>query len=133
MPDPTGIARKLTFSPAAGGVSNHCSVSIQVVDAYDNAVAESFVFNLWLSDAVTGLGVAATPPDALTALSSYGHDIGILTAASALVVQTLANGKYILDITDAAGQIFYVAAVIPGGPNAGRTIVSRVLSAADFT
>ena len=130
-----GVARGLTFTPAPG-ISEHCSVTLQVVDAYGNDVAESLIFPVWLSDAATGIGLAAAAPDGINVLATApanGVDIGILFAAKALLIQTKADGSYILDIYDAAGQVFYVAATIPGGPNAGRIVVSRVLAAADFT
>lgn len=126
----TVAVQDITFTFAAGA-SNHCSVTLQAVDADGEDVAESLIFAVWLSDAATGIGLAATPPDALAALTG-SVDVGILTAATALLVQTKADGSYVLDINDAAGQVFYVAAEIPGCPNSGKVAVSRVTSAADF-
>lgn len=127
-----GVARNITFTPAAGA-ANVCEVKLQVVDAYGKAVAEGLVFNLWLSDAATGLGVTATDASGtVQAKSDAGHDLGIHTAKKSLVVQTLADGSYTLEITDTAKTAFYVAAQIPGGPNAGRTVVSTVLATANY-
>lgn len=129
----TGLTAKvqdITFTFAVGA-SNHCSVTLQAVDADGEDVAESLIFPVWLSDAATGIGLAAAAPDALAALAGSA-DIGILTAIKALLVQTAADGSYVLDINDAAGQVFYVAAEIPGCPNSGKVAVSRVTSAADF-
>jgi len=133
---PEGVARYLTFSPAAGGASNHSYVTIQVVDAYGNAVEECFMFPVWLSDVATGVGVS-TKADAMAALSSNGVDIitAAITTIKCLFCQTLATGKYVLDITEATAgdRDFYIAALIPGGPNSGRIAVSRVVATADFT
>jgi len=132
---PEGVARYLTISPAAGGASNHCYTTIQVVDAYGNAVKESLIFWVWISDVATGIGISAKS-DAM-AVITYGIDFIVIaqTALNLILVQADANGKYVLDITEATAgdRDFYVAATIPGGPNAGRTVVSRVLTTADFT
>ena len=133
---PEGVARYLTFTPAVGASSTKCALTIQVVDAYGNAVKESFVFWLWLSNAATGIGLSAYS-DTIAVLSGGGADIltETVTTVKAILCQTLATGKYILDITEAttADQPkIYVAAMIPGGPNSGRIAVSRILTADDF-
>lgn len=132
----TGVARDIKFSPAAGGASTHSYVTIQVVDAYGNNVAESLVFWVWLSDVATGIGLSSYS-DAM-AVITYGADLIAIaaTGGNLILVQTDATGKYVLDITEgttADQPKIYVAATIPGGPNAGRTTVSRILTAADFT
>jgi len=133
---PEGVARYLTFSPAAGGASTHSYVTIQVVDAYGKAVKESFIFWVWLSNAATGIGLSSYS-DAM-AVITYGADFIVIanTGVNLILVQTDANGKYVLDITEGTTgdqPKIYVAATIPGGPNAGRITVSRILTAADFT
>ena len=132
---PEGVARYITFSPAAGGASNHCYATIQVVDAYGNAVAESFMFWVWISDVATGIGLSAKS-DAMAVITDGADFIAIAyTNGNLIFVQTDATGKYVLDITEATAgdRDFYIAATIPGGPNAGRIAVSRVLTTADFT
>lgn len=131
----TAIPRNITFTPAAGEAT-HCSVTLQVVDANGDAVEEVFVFPVWISDAATGVGVSTTP-DAIAALAGSGVDIitATITTKKAILAQTLADGSYVLDITEAtAGEqaTIYVAATIPGCPNSGRTAVSRILTADDF-
>lgn len=133
---PEGVARYITFTPAVGASSTKCAVTIQVVDAYGKAVAESLVFWVWLSNAATGIGLSSYS-DTIAVLAGGGVDIltETVTTVKAILVQTLATGKYILDITEAttADQPkIYVAALIPGGPNFDRIAVSRILTAADF-
>ena len=129
---PTGIARNITFTPKAGG-ANVCEVKLQVVDAYGDAVAEAFNFIVWLSDAATGIGLTGTDASGtVKAKSACGTDFKVLTAKKAILVQTLADGSYTLEITASTKTAFYVAATIPGGPNAGRTTVSTVLATANY-
>ena len=70
------------------------------------------MFLLWLSDAATGLGLAATAASGAVAVKGTdGFDIGILTAKKALVCQTKADGTYILSITDTSKTLYYVCAL----------------------
>ncbi len=129
---PSGYGRYLTFSPAAGA-ANVCNVLVQVVDAEGNAVEEIFHFDLYLSDAVNGLGLSATSASGTTvAVSGYGTVLAALTAKKAWRVQTNASGQFKLAITDTAKTAFYVAGLIPGGPNADRVCVSDALATADY-
>lgn len=127
-----GRAVGFTFAPAAGG-ANVCEVTIQVVDADGNAVQEVTNFLLWLSDAATGVGLTSTSASGtVTAKSASGTDLGVLTAKKALVAQSLANGSFVLEITDTSKTAFYVAAQVPLGPAAGRVQVHDVLATADY-
>ena len=60
---------------------------------------------------------------------SVGQDLAVLSAKKALRVQTKADGKYILEITDSAKTTFYVAAQLPA---AGAADVSAILATGDY-
>jgi hypothetical protein len=118
-----------TFSAAAGG-SDVCEVTIQAVDSQGNAIAGVFQIVVWLSDAATGLGLTATTASGtVTAKSASGTDMGALTAKKALVAQTLADGSFILEITDDAKTEFYPCASLPF---TGQAVVGAVLATADY-
>jgi len=108
--------RKLsaTFTPTAGG-EDECDMLIQVVDDDGVAVPGLHTFIVWLANGTALAGAAGKGIDgtgaagSLNAKSTFGQDLGILTAATCLVVQTLENGSYTLEITDSGRVIFYVA------------------------
>jgi hypothetical protein len=129
---PAGSGRYLTFTPAAGA-STICNVTIQVVDTRGQAVAGIFNILVWLSDAATGLGVTSTTASGtVTAKSSYGTLMGSITAKFCVLLQTLANGSVVLEITDSSKTLFYVAAAIPGGAQNGEICVSDKLATANY-
>lgn len=114
-----------TFSPAAGG-SNVSEVTITVKDGNGVAVTTPVIIDVLLSDAATGLGLTATTASgAVAAKSASGTDLSTLVSKKALKVQTLANGTYVLSITDTAKTGFYVVANIPGQkPSVSSQLVS---------
>ena len=118
-----------TFTPAAGG-ANVSEVTVQALDIDGVAIARPTLLNIWLSDAATGLGLTAvTTSGTVTAKTASGAVFGTLTAKKALTVQTLADGTFILKITDTAKTEFYVAAQSQEG---GVPVVSDVLATADY-
>lgn len=129
---PTGYARYIVFT-AAAAAANVCNVLAQVVDAEGNAIAETFHFDLYLSDSAVGDGLTGTSASGTTAaVSDYGTVLVAMTAKKALRVQTNASGQFKLAITDSSKTAFYIAAQIPGGENDGRICVSDVLETADY-
>jgi len=122
------LATDVTFAIAAGG-SNVCEVTLQVCDKDGVAIAGCQVLDVYLSDAATGIGITGTSASGtVQAKSACGTDVGILTAKKALRIVTLADGSYILEITDSAKTGFYVVATT----SVGTIEVSRVLATADF-
>jgi len=118
-----------TFTPAAGA-ANVCDVTIQAVDADGADLAGVYMLDVFLSDAATGLGLTATSASGtVTAKSASGAVVGTYTAKKALRVQTLADGSFVLEITDTAKTEFYVAATLP---TVGLPVVSAVLATADY-
>lgn len=123
------MAADVTFAYAAGG-SNVSEVTITVVDAAGSTIAAPFTLEVWLSDAATGVGLTATSASGtVQAKSASGADFGTLTAKKALVVQTLATGVYVLEITDSVKTGFYPAAKVPG---TGATAVGDQMVTGDY-
>ena len=123
------IAADVTFAYAAGG-ANVAEVTITVVDAAGSAIATPFSLEVWLSDAATGLALTGTGASGtVQAKSASGEDRSVLTAKKNLLVQTLATGIYILEITDSAKTGFYPAAVVPG---TGATAVGAQMVSGDY-
>lgn len=122
------IANKVTFSIAAGA-ANVCNVTGTVTDVSGNAVAETQVLLVWLSDAATGIGLTGTSASGTVTTATNGTDMGAITAKKALFVLTNASGVFTIEITDIAKTTFYVGASVPGS---GQTNVSRILATADY-
>ena len=123
------IPSDIAFAIAAGG-ANVSEITIAVTDIGGNTIAGVHNLNVILSDAATGVGLTGTSASGtVQAKSASGTDLAALTAKKALVVQTLVDGTYILEITDTAKTGFYVAA---GIPSHGLLEVSRVLVSGDF-
>jgi hypothetical protein len=124
-----GGAHSVGFTPAAGA-ANVCEVTLQVKKADGTAATGPFNLDVWLSDAATGVGLTATTASgAVAAKASSGTDLGTLTTKKALRVQTLANGSYILSITDTSKTGFYVCAAVPG---TGKPSVSSQLVTGNY-
>lgn len=124
----TGAVYGFTFTPAAGG-ANVCEVTVKCVDHTGATIAGVFNFDLWLSDAATGVGLTGTTASGtVTAKAASGAVIGTDSSKKALRVQTLATGIFILEITDTAKTGFYVCA-----SNGRRTAsVSSVLVTGNY-
>jgi hypothetical protein len=123
------LAESFTFTPAAGA-ANVCDVTIQAVNASGDSVAGVFNLDVQLSDAATGVGLTATSASGtVTAKSASGAVIGTYTAKKALRVQTLADGSFVLEITDTAKTGFYPVAIQPAS---GQAIVGDQLVTADY-
>lgn len=119
----------IAFTIAAGG-ANVSEITIAVTDIGGNTIAGVYALDIILSDAATGVGLTATSASGtVQAKTASGTDLGVLTAKKALRVNTLADGTYILEITDTAKTGFYVAAAVPAH---GLMQVSRVLVSGDY-
>lgn len=124
-----GIATDFTFTPAAGA-ANVSEVTIQARDNVGIALAQPTLITVWLTDTSTGLALTATSASGtVTAKAASGAVFGTLTAKKALTVQTLADGTFILEITDTAKTLFFVAAQSMEG---GVPSISAVLETADY-
>ena len=122
------IPTDLSFAIAAAA-TNVSNVTISVVNKDGYTIPGVHILDVWLSDAATGIGLTgATASGTVQAKTASGTVHGALTAKKALRVSTLADGTFVLEITDSAKTGFYVAAasgIIP-------TQVSRVMVAGDY-
>lgn len=115
---------------ATAGASTVTEVTIRPLDIHGAVIAAAVVFDIFLSDSAAGVGLTATTASgAVAAKAASGADFGILTAKKALRVQTLANGTYILSITDTAKTAFKVCAVVPAS---GKPVVGMTLATANY-
>jgi hypothetical protein len=120
-----------TFAITAGA-ANVCNVAIAIKDnaAAPNTLARAHNFEVWLSDASTGVGLTATTASGtVQAKSASGTVLGALTAKKMLRVQSLATGIFTLEITDTAKTGFFVAVKLDTG---AVFSVSRQLVTADY-
>lgn len=110
-----GLPFDYTITPAAGA-ANVCEVTIQAKDANGDNVAHVVPLYVWLSDAATGEGLTGTAASgAVAAKAASGTDLSVLVAKKALLVQTKADGSYVLSITDSAKTAFKVCVQSPNG------------------
>jgi len=125
-----GTVSSVTFTPAAGG-ANVSEVTIAFFDAAGSAITSNLVFEWWLSDAATGLGITGTAASGTVAVKSgEGSDLSVLTAKKHTVSQTKASlGTYVLEITDTSKTGFYVCVK---HPVTGVIQVSDALVTADY-
>ena len=106
-----GIPYGWGISAAKGASSNLCNVSFQLQDVNGNAVAQVVDFDLYLSDAATGIGLTGTTASGgVAALAASGTVLGALTTSKAIRAQTNAAGLFTLVITDTAKTAFYPCA-----------------------
>lgn len=122
-------ASTIVYSIAQGATSNITAISIQMSDKNGNPVAGIQAFDIWLSDAATGIGLTATTASGGFAAGASGTILGTLTTSKAIRAITDANGLFILNITDTAKTLFYAVAAIPVN---GSVWVSRKLVAGDY-
>jgi hypothetical protein len=104
-----------SFTPAAGA-ANIANVTITPLDSQGNAMTGIREIEVWLSDAATGAGLTATTASGtVQAKSGEGTVLTALTAKKHILAQSKASGTFILEITDTAKTLFYVAVRGPGG------------------
>lgn len=121
------VAASFSIAP---GAANICNVTITIQDNNSTTLARAHNFEVWLSDAATGVGLTATTASGtVQAKSASGTVMGALTAKKALRVQSLATGVFILEITDTAKTGFYIAVKTDTG---AVFQVSRQLLTADY-
>lgn len=119
----------ISFAPAAGG-ANVCEVTITLKDGAGVALAYPMPLIVWLSDAATGVGLTDTSASGtVQGKAASGASFSILSAKKAMIVQPLATGVYILEITDTAKTGFYVCAA---APCTGKVFVSAQLITANY-
>jgi hypothetical protein len=119
--------RGWSFS-AASGAANVCTMTLQATDNEGNNVAAVINFDAWISDAVTGAGLAASGlTSELTA--GTGALVGILTAAKAWRLQTDATGLCVVSLTDTGKHLTNFCASVTGH---AAPVVAATLAAANY-
>jgi len=115
---------------AAPGAANVCEVTISALDGTNDLTARVQNLKVWLSDAATGAGQSGTTASGtVTAKAASGTVLDTLTAKQSLIVQTLATGVFILEITDTAKTGFYICVE---NPTNGKIEVSDQLVTGDY-
>lgn len=122
-----GIPYGAAITNGVGASANISNVSFQVVDVSGAAIAASFVLDIWLSDASTGIGLTATTPSGgIAAVTADGAILDTGTTSKSVRVQTNAAGLMVLAITDTAKTGFWpVASLLTGlGITVGAQLTS---------
>lgn len=131
---PTGIFQGLDgdieFTIAAGGTSNEVNVDIQVVDNNGDDVEETFLLDVWLSEAATGV-ISSNAPSGNFTVETTGTLVYPLSATTSdhIMVMTDATGTCRLSLIDSAKLAYYICVK---EPRSGRTVRSRILATADY-
>lgn len=100
----------------AAGAANISEVTITVRNANGYPISGA-VFDLWLSDSAAGIGYSATTASGAVTVKTAGTTgtlMGTYLAKFGLRVMTLANGTFVLSITDTAKTAFKIAVNIDG-------------------
>ncbi len=95
--------------------ANVINLGVTLVDSAGNAI--TFVQNveIFLSDSVAGLGIAATAPSGGWAIGTDGAIISDTVAGKSALVQSEATGLFDLDITEVGALTVYAVVVLPNG------------------
>jgi hypothetical protein len=112
----------------AKGAANHSVVTIQVQDRHGVNLTKPTMAMVWLSDAASGAGLAAVDPTTFT-ITTGSELIDPATVKSAMIIQTDATGKAVVDIQSVAKTLYYVALQEFGGDDAH---VSRKMVSGDY-
>lgn len=115
------------------GAANVTNVMLQVVDNNDVALALVMRFDLWLSDAASGLGLTAVTASGTVVVGTPGADLADVVAKKFKTVMTDATGRYQLVITDTAKTAFFLCigsdVLSDTGPSSGNFIVAPLTAA----
>lgn len=103
---------------------NDITVNIQLVDAGGDDMAAVSYVNAFVSDAASGIGIAATAPSGGAAAGTDGAVIAELVTSKMWTLQSEADGDIDLVITEAAADTWYLVVVLPNG----RQVVSGAIT-----
>jgi hypothetical protein len=124
------IATSVTFAAPVAGASNVATIKLTARDGHGNAITTPTALIVYLSDSAAGVGHSATTASGtVTNVTSGGLVMGTLTAKQSLIVQTLADGTFNLQITDSAKTGFRVCAQLL---NTGEVFVAPALVTANY-
>jgi hypothetical protein len=125
-----GLDGDIEFTIAAGGTSNEVNVDIQVVDNNGDDVEETFLLDVWLSEAETGV-ISSDAPSGNFTVETTGTLVYPLSATTSdhIMVMTDATGTCRLSLIDSAKLAYYICVK---EPRSGRTVRSRILATTDY-
>ena len=112
-----------TFAIGTQAVQSR-TVSVTLKTAAGAAISHAGVVDVYLSDASTGLDIAATAPSGGVAIGSAGKVLAAITAGKLIKVVTNATGGVDLILTENTAKSFYICIVLPNG----RIIVSSAIA-----
>jgi hypothetical protein len=113
----TDVTQRLFDKPAyatavvATDGTNATKVTITIRNANGKPMAQPTNFDLYLSDSAVGQGLTATTASGAVGAKTAGTtgtDLSAYVAKKALYVQSLADGTYVLSITDTVKTAFKV-------------------------
>lgn len=110
----------------AAGAANVSEITITARNA-NGAIVPGAHFDVYLSDSAAGIGYTATTASGAVTVKTAGTTgtlIGTYVAKFGLRVQALANGTFVLSITDTSKTAFKVCVVIDGLPFVVATLVT---------
>lgn len=87
----------------------------------DNVTSVEF----WISDASTGIGLAATAPSGGFAIGTDGDVLAEVVSGKYALIQSEADGDIDIDVTETGADTFYAVIRVPA---TGRVFVSNALT-----
>lgn len=125
-----GVPSEFLITNGPGASANIANVLFQISDNGGIAVPDSAIFDIWLSDAASGIGqTATTATGGFAAVTSDGVIWQTITASKAIRVQANAAGLFGLAITDTAKTGFFPVAQ---NPFSGLVTVGAQLTTASY-
>jgi hypothetical protein len=118
------VVASVTLAPATS-TAHKCLTTITFKDAAGVAIDRLHAFDLYLSDAVTGIGVTGTTCSGAVAAGSSGTVLVDVTAKKYMKCLTSAAGVFVLAVTESSDPAAMYAVVVD--PLTGRLFVSTAL------
>lgn len=104
--------------------TNVINVAVALLDGAGTALASLHGVSVFLSDASTGIGIAATAPDGGIAIGTDGAILDATVADKALWAQSEADGTFDFDIEESGVATWYLVVQLPDG----KQIVSDAIT-----
>ncbi len=116
-------ALHVAYNAPIGGVdfvigseaADNINVGLQLNDLAGDALAVIGLVYAFFSDAVTGIGITSTVPDADVVIGTDGAIIGEIVTDGLFLLQSEADGDIDLDVGDTGTPTFYLVVVLPSG------------------
>lgn len=106
--------------------TNVVNVVITLKNAADAAIGSAKIVHAYLSDASTGVGVAATAPNGGVAIGTEGKLLCETVADKVFILESNASGVVDIDVTDSGTATFYLVVLLPNGTK----VVSNAITTA---